>query len=226
MDLKSKNDSHLAPAAASPGAPQEVPQLFKSSREFFAELVNDALKTRNIAVHPAVAGYLADLLNSYVVTDKLFDEEDNSGRKTRETLAEMFLKAGNSDFQTRLELLKKLGDTSLYVSGFFGDSLQRKLVDIDYYVEMGGSAYASLAGAVREDAYAKIYREFAIRFVDFVDALSYIRNRTTHTPQSNLLRLFDVYLQTGSKLAQEQISEQGIITLPRDAVLSGKARPQ
>ena len=37
--------------------------------------------------------------------------------------------------------LKQIGDVSLFVSGFFSDSLRRKLVDVDYYVSIGGVAY-------------------------------------------------------------------------------------
>ena len=36
--------------------------------------------------------------------------------------------------------LKQIGDVSLFISGFFSDSLRRKLVDVDYYVSIGGGA--------------------------------------------------------------------------------------
>jgi hypothetical protein len=209
------------------GNARSVPELCLSSRDFFAEMVQEALRSRHIKTYPAVAGYLVDLLNSYLTTDKLFDEEDESGRKRRETLAEMFLKAGNADYRMRIELLKKLGDTSLYVSGYFGDSLQRQIVDIDYYVEMGGTAYSSLAEVVREDTHARVFHEFGKRFLEFVDALTYIRQKTNHNTENNLLRLFDVYDQTGSKLAQEEILKKGIITYPAEALgNSRKSRPQ
>ena len=59
--------------------------------------------------------------------------------------------AQNSEPIVRFELLKKLGDRSLYISGFFADSLQRKVVDVDYYAEMGGVAYGALADSAVEE---------------------------------------------------------------------------
>ena len=35
----------------------------------------------------------------------------------------------------------QIGDVSLFTSGFFADSLRGKLVDVDYYVNIGGAAY-------------------------------------------------------------------------------------
>ena len=55
------------------------------------------------------------------------------------------LAAAVSSPDERVRQLKDVGDTSLYVSGFFADSLQRKLVDVDYYIQMGGAAYGELA---------------------------------------------------------------------------------
>jgi len=42
----------------------------------------------------------------------------------------------------RRAALRKLGDAGSFISGLFADSLNRKLVDIDYYIAMGGSAYS------------------------------------------------------------------------------------
>lgn len=138
--------------------------IFISSRDYFNEIVDHALAQRKVKTLPFVRGYLVDLLEYYVPTSNLFDDQDSSGRRTRETLAETFLKAQTADTLVRIELLKKLGDRSLYISGFFGDSLQRKLVDLDYYADMGCTAYGALSETVREDTLAKIYREFASRF--------------------------------------------------------------
>lgn len=145
----------------------------------------------------------------------LFDETDESGRRTRATLAETFLRATSADAQTRFELLKKLGDRSLYISGFFGDSLQRKIVDVDYYADMGGTAYATLADCVREDTVARMYREFAERFIEFVDVLALISSRAIVKPEENILRLYENYEKTGSSLAREKLLEMGLIAVPR-----------
>lgn len=167
---------------------------------------------------PLVKSYLVDMLEFYVPAQNLFDELDSSGRRTSETLAETFLRAQSADEAVRIELLKKLADRSLYISGFFGDSLQRKLVDIDYYADMGGMAYGALASTVREDTSSKVFNEFARRFLEFVDVLTDISSRTHLQNEENVLRLFEIYAKTGSSVARERLLEKGVITLPVDQV--------
>ncbi len=192
-----------------------IPSLVLSSRDYFSQIVRDAFEERNIRTFPLAESYLVGVLQFHVAAENLFDETDSSGRKTKATLAETFLRATNAEPATKVELLKKMGDRSLYVSGFFGDSLQRKTVDIDYYAEMGGSAYATLAGCVKEDTAAKLYNEYARRFSEFADVLTYISTKSSLTDESNIMRLFEAYNLTGSEVAREKLLEKGLITVPR-----------
>jgi hypothetical protein len=121
-----------------------------------------------------------------------------------------------------VDLLKKLGDRSLYISGFFGDSLERKLVDIDYYAEMGGAAYASLADNVSDDISAQVYRIFSRDFLAYVDVLTYISQQSMIQSDQSLLRLYDRYMRTGSELAKEKLIEMGVLTLSVDQVKLAK----
>jgi len=41
--------------------------------------------------------------------------------------------------------LRQIGDSSLFISVFFADSLHRKLVDVDYYVSIAARAYTALS---------------------------------------------------------------------------------
>lgn len=190
--------------------------LFISPDEYFHQVVEEAMVSRNMDTFPLARTYLVSLLKNYIHTENLFDTENESGKKTRETLAEMFLKAQNSTQTVRIELLKKLGDVSLYVSGFFGDSFQRKIIDIDYYIDMGGVAYASLAQEIKEDTSRKVFTEYSSRFLDFVDLLDHISQKSQITNDENILRLYEKYLKTGSPRAKEILEEKGILTLPVD----------
>ena len=35
--------------------------------------------------------------------------------------------------------LRHIADNSLFLAGFFGDSLQRRMVDLDYYISLGAT---------------------------------------------------------------------------------------
>ncbi len=188
--------------------------LVLSSHEYFSEIVTDAFERRKLRTFPHVKSYMVELLEAHIPAENLFDDKDSSGRRIRDTLAETLLRAQSSDTLVKIELLKKLGDRSLYISGFFGDSLQRKLVDVDYYADMGCTAYSALSDCVREDAAARIYREISKRFLEFVDVLADISTRSHVANEENLLRLFEIYARTGSEVARERLIEKGLISIP------------
>ena len=185
--------------------------LLVSTKDFFSEVVTDAFEKRKLKSTVQVKSYLVDLLEFYVPAANLFDEVDASGRRTQKTLAETLLRAQNSEYAVKVELLKKLGDRSLYISGFFADSLQRKLVDIDYYADMGVTAYGALAETVREDTVSRTYREIGKRFLDFVEVLTYVSSRAHLHNEENILRLFETYARTGSESAREKLIEKGLV---------------
>lgn len=187
--------------------------LLSSPQEFFAELVDSALDKRQLKTHASVRGYLVEVLNFYLDARNLHHQwEEPSGEKKSLTLAEEYLLAMNSDPAKRISMLKNLGDRSLYISGFFGDSLQRKLVDVDYYVQMGEKAYTLLANDTREDRMQATYRSLAKKFIDFVDVLTLVNHQSMFQTDQSILHLYDKYLRTGSKLAQERLIEMGVLT--------------
>lgn len=196
--------------------------LSANPREFFFEAVNEALQHQKVKTLPQVRNYLVDLLEFHLTTENLFDLVDGSGRRSRETLAEMYLKASQAEPRARVELLKKVGDKALYISGFFGDSLQRKVVDVDYYVDMGGSAYGTLSECVRENAAAEMFREFARRFNEFMDVLTRISATAFVQNEENILRLYETYAKTGSSVARERLLEKGLIAVPMDGAAKKK----
>ncbi len=193
--------------------------LFVSPREYFSEVVGTAMTKRNLQTYPAVQKYLVDLLEHYLDARNLHDDRlDQTGTPVPTTLAEMYLRANNAEIAERRELLKKLGDRSLYISGFFGDSLERKSVDIEYYADMGGAAYESLAYVSKEDTTAKVYKVFSQRFLEFVDVLTYISQQSFIKSDQSILRLYDRYLRTGSELAREKLIEMGVVTVSKDNI--------
>ncbi|MCB0386440.1 MAG: hypothetical protein KDD43_13690, partial [Bdellovibrionales bacterium] len=99
----------------------------------------------------------------------------------------------------------------LYISGFFGESLKRKIVDIDYYAEIGCSAYGSLATMTTVDEVAEVYHDFSLRFLEYVDVLTCISEKSFVVSKADLLRLYDRYVLTGSKQAQDELSAQGLV---------------
>jgi len=177
--------------------------VLESPREFFVDRIDQALQRLKFEPLPLSRHYLVDLLEHFMLSHNLFENRD--------TLAEMYLRAQNSPAPVRTDLLKRLGDSSLYISGFFGDSLTRKIVDIDYYVGMGGTAYGALSSSSPDENLSQVYGEFSVRFGEFVDVLTYISQEALVQSNGDLLRLYDRYMATGSRLAEDQLKEKGLL---------------
>jgi hypothetical protein len=187
-----------------------------SVEDFFSDLVQEAIVARKMSTFPLAQNYLVSILGSYIHTNNLYDTHTEDGKLTRDTLAETFLRAQSANGTTKIELLKKLGDVSLYVSGFFADSLSRKIVDVDYYVDMGEAAYGALAQEIKEDTSRKVFKDFSTRFLEYVDIFETISQKSLAQNDGNILRLYEKYLKTGSELARETLEEKGIVTIPFD----------
>src|SRR5207247_11417846 len=106
--------------------------------------------------------------------------------------------------------LREIGDVSLFLSGFFSHSFRRKLVDVDYYVSIGGWAYTALS-RVDSDTLSPVFGELAEKFVGFVDVLSEVSERTSCTSNADLLRLYEKWLKTGSPRRGQLLVERGVV---------------
>jgi hypothetical protein len=177
----------------------------ESPAEYFRSLVESALDHQQVKAGELTSYYLVNLLCGYIRfghagTPPLDDEP----------LALRLGKALESAGEEQRARLRKLGDVSLFVSGFFSDSLRRKVVDVDYYVSMGEYAYASLSRLER-DTFATTFGELADRFPSFVDVLSEVSERSGLTSNNDLLRLYERWLRTGSARSGQQLAERGIV---------------
>lgn len=185
----------------------KAPTLFLNAEDYFKNVVDEALQQRKMKTFPLAEFYLVRLLNQFVTSENLENK----------SLAEMFLQAQTTqETPKKVELLKKLGDISLYISGMFADSLDRKIVDVEYYTEMGGTAYGNLAEAVQKNDVKMVYKEYSSRFVEFVDVLNVISQKVFTHDNESILRLYSRYLKTGSELARETLLEKGVLSVPFD----------
>ncbi len=113
--------------------------------------------------------------------------------------------------------LQRIGDVALFIAGFFADSLAHKLVDLDYYIYMGGTAYGSLSdeirGTPRGRAFADVYRELARKFQAVVDVLNEVRDGARRSSDIDLLRTYEIWLRTGSRRAASLLRQNGVVPM-------------
>ncbi len=89
---------------------------------------------------------------SSLVMDKFSQSEhffEKDGGKIRnKVLGVKLLEASHLPRNKKREMIKDVAETSLFVCGFFSDSLNRKIVDINYYKDVGQTAYEMLDGMI------------------------------------------------------------------------------
>ena len=187
-----------------------------SCREYFTEVINEGMEKTKFYPSQLARFYLIEIMEQFLSTENLFEKKeknsDNEENLSTGTLAEMLLVATNQKQGIRINLLKKLGDTSLYISGFLGDSLKYKIVDVDYYADIGCVAYQRLSKAIKDNSFQELYMEFATEFIKFMDLLTFFSHKSNLQNNTDLLRLYDKYIKTGSRLAKEVLETKGLIS--------------
>jgi len=177
-------------------------------REFFRESLLETLQRRRLAVCDETGVYLVNLLAEFGQTQVLFTPDEH-GRNEAEPLAFMLKRAMEADGLERQRALKRLGDTSLYVSGYFADSLGRGLVDADYYANMGGRAYEALATVARMPV-SQVFAELAAKFLRIADVLTEMSERACLSSDAGLLKLYERYVRTGSDRLRDVLKDRGM----------------
>jgi hypothetical protein len=172
--------------------------------EYFKELVDSALARQHVQAGDLTTYYLVNLLCQFVRPEARASDRDGEPLAIRLTRA---LQTGGSEQRAQL---RSLGDFSLFMSGFFSDSLRRRTIDVDYYVSMGEYAYGSLSRR-DEDAFAEVFGELARKFVGYMDVLADISERTAITSSADLLRLYEKWLRTGSSRDGKKLIDRGIV---------------
>ena len=185
----------------------------KSAHEYFQDSVSDALNNQRVQASQDTACYVVNLLATYIRSEQLFDQTPDG--VVLKPLADFYAEAVEGPTPAEQHrALRKLGDVALFVSGVFSQSLNRKLVDMDYYVAMGGGAYGHLSGAMRGGAGVKalteIFEELSEKFVDFVDVLSEVSERSHLSSDTDIMRVYETWLRTGSRRAARTLRSVGI----------------
>ena len=194
-----------------------------SLQEYFRDAVQTALGHQRLQVEDDTAHYVVSLLTSYARSEQLFDATPDGTRlKPLVVMLSEALEA--ADPADRQRGLQRLGDVSLFVAGFFADGFARKLIDIDYHIAMGGRAYAVLSEALsvgRRQTLSRVFAELARKFQPLVDVLHEIQDGNRTRSDRDVLRLYEVWLKTGSQRARRLLGDMGIV--PSDCNLNGPA---
>jgi hypothetical protein len=182
-------------------------------REFFHDSVQTALRKQHVAVDDHTEHYVVNVLTMFARSDELYEQTPEGTRL--KPLAHMLAAAAEAPTpQQRDQALRRLGDVSLFIAGFFAQSFARKLIDIDYHIAMGGRAYGTLAesarNSIRGQAYSAVFLELAQKFQRLVDVLNDVAEMSHEHSDKDILRLYEIWLKTGSARAYGILRRLGV----------------
>src|SRR5262249_52463221 len=181
--------------------------LHHTVHEFFHGAVTDALRAQDVRATEPTEFYLVNLLSEFTATQVSEEPLALKLARVQETPAT----------DGKVKGLKEIGDQSLVVSGLFTDSIARKLIDVNYYIAMGASAYERLAGLVAASRgsaavfFRGVYEELAGNFARFVEVLQEIRRNCNLVGGTNLLRMYEAYARSGGEWLARRLREAGLI---------------
>ncbi len=181
--------------------------------EYFKDSVTEALARQKVAAAEDTVYYIVNLLAYFTRADKLFRQTADGVEF--QPLALIYAEAVEAPSAgERRQALRRLGDVALLISGLFSARLNRKVVDVDYYIAMGGAAYGVLCdldrGTVRGRAFSAIFEELSSRFQVFVDVLAEVGERSHLKSSADTMRLYELWLRTGSPRAAAKLRGLGI----------------
>jgi hypothetical protein len=175
----------------------------QSATEYFRELVESAMQRQRLSSGELTSFYLVNLLAGFVRVDRTPATSD-------EPLGVRFAKALQEAGVRQRDGLRQVGDHSLFISGFFADSLNRRLVDVDYYIQLGECAYGSLARQ-GNGTFGEVFDELAGKFTAYVDVLGEVSERSALSSNSDLLRLYEKWVRTRSRRSGDILASRGIV---------------
>jgi hypothetical protein len=191
------------------------PEIDLSSdlQTFFHDVVDDALRKKQLAATEAAEHYLVALLTDYARPDP------RSSEALERPLTLLLDEALHAPGQERFERLRTLGDGVLYVSGFFAEHLETRGVEVRYVASLGARAYDFAGRTLRragDDGAPNLFFELAENFARFVDLLSAIAERlsvASSTSQQSILKLYERWLRSGSIVLGGELVERGVLPM-------------
>ena len=184
----------------------------ESPMEYFRETVNAAVEDLHVHADEVVIFYIVNLLSEFLIIDNFHADLDPNS--DQEPLTVLLEKALNSNQNEQIQQFKHLGDFSLFISGFFSDSLYKRLVSLDFYKTVGCTSYNQLATIMKTKVQSKtfwnLYHNLAENFSVFADILAEVSDKSFSHTNKDILNVYERWLKTKSLRDEKILRKEGI----------------
>ncbi len=171
------------------------------------DLIKEALVKRNCSLSEDLESYLVFLLIRFTKDANL----------AKSVFALEYLKTQSLSGSIKQEQLRDVGDKCLLFGGFYPKQAHKRLVSLEYFVNLGRGAYNQLADRtycssnIPPEKTTDLYYQLAQNFVNLLDVLHQIKNldNTNNELLDQIINYEKIKLQQ-----QENLKQSSSISIP------------
>lgn len=116
--------------------------LSNNLKGFFFEGLSELNKKSLCPVPESIIYYSSDVLDKFALSEDFF--ETSEGKVREKILGMKLLEASQLNREEQKKIYREVGEMSLLVCGYFSQSVNKKIVDTNYYSQLGKMAYSHL----------------------------------------------------------------------------------
>lgn len=181
--------------------------LTSNLKEYFFETISEFNKKSLAPIPVEAILYTSSVLDYYMSPEKMF-EFTESGKVRSKILGIKLLEAVTQSKEDQKKIYKDVGDSALVLCGVFNQSINRKILDINYYYHLGSQAYSQL-NCFEPSVYD--YPKFFDMLASSFEGLTLLVSKTINlkTTENTIINIFD-----------EKLTEREMILLGMNPVKS------
>lgn len=177
---------------------------------YFFDGLNSLNKKSLCPVPESIIFYSSDVLDKFALSQDFFDVSE--GKVREKILGIKLLEAAQMNREDQRRVYKEVADMSLLVCGYFAESTHKKLVDTNYYAQIGKTAYSHLNSmSPRFLDIPSFYQMVATCFESMTTLMSILASESRQGFENNLI--FKKALQ-GENLSEREMLVSGIMPAP------------
>lgn len=180
-------------------------------RQFFLDKITAAQAKNDVTIDRDVEFYLVALLCDFIQPAQRSPYLQQLDKPLALFLKET-LEAPAHEQLTRFRIL---GDLSLYVGGFFQESFNRRLIDVDYYIAIGSTAYHKTAARVGNSS-RHVYEKLSHNFALLVELVAEVAVVPVPSRTVDILATYDRWTRSNSHRLLRTLLELGIDPIKTD----------
>lgn len=177
--------------------------LSANLQSFFYNDLNELNKKSLCPVPESIIIYSSEVLDKFALSEEFFDFSE--GKVREKILGTKLLEATQMTRDEQRKVYKEVADTSLMVCGYFAESVNKKMVNTQYYAQLGKMAYGHLDSCVPSFLdIPSFYSMIATCFENMTTLLALLASKNRTGVDNNLI--FRKILES------EHVSDQEMLT--------------